>query len=600
MKLTVRAVLSTLPSADRAKLILLAAARVLANGFDILGLAGIALLATSFSTLASGQAGIAPVTLPVFGQIVLSESQAVLVALVIVGLFVLKSFFSVWLGLLTNLTLAKLEGHYVRILTRQFFSQGSSEEGTQNETVSRFQNNILVATSGIQTYLNSIISLLTESTFLFVMLSAFLIVNPIVAASLFVYMTVILFLLSRLVNYRVRRNSRLGFSGSETSLNTSRELFSVRREVELAGRLDEWLQRILEGKMQAANSSAINGVLAGLPRHVIETSLLLGIFAFLGGVVIFSDLPSQAVTIGVFLAGGLRLVASILPIQAATQSMIGSAAVAQNAFGKIILAQNQSPKLVTHDELDLTDFSPTLEFSSVSFGFKNSDVETLSGVSFRVEAKSKSAIVGPSGAGKTTAFEIATGFRVPASGMVRIGGMEPRRLSSQQPGLIGIVPQRPHLISGTLAENIALSTSSSIDVEKVRTCLELAGLSHFIINGKLNLDSKISPDFGEFSGGEIQRLGLARALYRDPKILFLDEATSALDAETESKVNQTLDKLRGNMTIVLIAHRLSTVMNADNIIYLDKGKVVAQGTFQELKAKVPDFAKAVELMDLRD
>ncbi|MGA1532510.1 MAG: ABC transporter ATP-binding protein, partial [Aquiluna sp.] len=89
-----------------------------------------------------------------------------------------------------------------------------------------------------------------------------------------------------------------------------------------------------------------------------------------------------------------------------------------------------------------------------------------------------------------------------------------------------------------------------------------------------------------------------RALYRDPKILFLDEATSALDAETESKISKVLDSLRSQMTVVLIAHRLSTVMNADKIIYLDNGEVVAQGTFAELKKQVPDFAKAVQLMDL--
>jgi ABC-type multidrug transport system fused ATPase/permease subunit len=141
---------------------------------------------------------------------------------------------------------------------------------------------------------------------------------------------------------------------------------------------------------------------------------------------------------------------------------------------------------------------------------------------------------------------------------------------------------------------------ASTDLDKVVRSLELAGLGEFVDPNRFGIHGLITPDSGELSGGEIQRLGLARALYRDPKILFLDEATSALDAETESKVNQTLDKLRGNMTIVLIAHRLSTVMNADNIIYLDKGRVVSQGTFQELKAKVPDFAKAVELMDLRD
>jgi ATP-binding cassette subfamily C protein len=221
-------------------------------------------------------------------------------------------------------------------------------------------------------------------------------------------------------------------------------------------------------------------------------------------------------------------------------------------------------------------------------------------LTFEALPKQKTAIVGPSGAGKTTTFEIAAGFRLPSSGTVTISGYTPRDIIENFPGAIGFVPQRPQLISASLAENVSLVEESSTNINQVRNSLELAGLGEFINPIRFGLARFINPDSGELSGGEIQRLGLARALYRDPKILFLDEATSALDAETESKVNQTLDKLRGNMTIVLIAHRLSTVMNADNIIYLDKGRVVAQGTFQELKAKVPDFAKAVELMDLRD
>jgi ABC-type multidrug transport system fused ATPase/permease subunit len=111
---------------------------------------------------------------------------------------------------------------------------------------------------------------------------------------------------------------------------------------------------------------------------------------------------------------------------------------------------------------------------------------------------------------------------------------------------------------------------------------------------------QVHPDSGQLSGGEIQRLGLARALYRNPGILFLDEATSALDAETESEINKVLDELRGRMTIVLIAHRLSTVKNADKIIYLDGGRVIAEGTFSELQKKVPDFKNAVKLMGLED
>jgi ATP-binding cassette subfamily C protein len=108
----------------------------------------------------------------------------------------------------------------------------------------------------------------------------------------------------------------------------------------------------------------------------------------------------------------------------------------------------------------------------------------------------------------------------------------------------------------------------------------------------------IHPDAGQLSGGEIQRLGIARALYRDPGILFLDEATSALDAETESQITNVLDGLKGKMTVVLIAHRLSTVMNSDKIIYLDGGRVVSQGTFAKLRQDVPEFANAVNLMRL--
>jgi ATP-binding cassette subfamily C protein len=582
------------------RLVILAVARVAANGFDILGLAGIALLASSFPSLASGNTSAAKVSVPLIGDITLSESQAVLVALAIVLLFVAKSFFAIWLGLLTNLTLANLEAYFVNILTERFFSTENEAGSSISDTVSRFQNNILMATSHIQTYLNSIITLLTESSFLIVMLSVFVLVNPLGALALFVYMTVVIYVLSKVVNYRVRRNARMGFEGNEVALVASRELFGVRREVQAGGQLQPWLEKIINGKRKVANSSAINGVLASLPRYVIETSLIVGIFAFLGGVVLFSDLSTQAVTIGIFLAGGLRLVSSILPIQGAIQHMIGSAAAAQSAFQRIFEAQKFKIAMPQHFQREHEPNGAELEFRNVVFTFPGSEEATLSGISFIAPRNSKVAIVGPSGAGKTTTFEIAAGYRLPTSGEAVIGGITTRDLLLEHPGFIGFVPQRPFLITGTLAENVSLQDSASTDREHVVEALRLAGLEDFIDDTVFGLDGQVTPDFGEFSGGEIQRLGLARALYRDPKILFLDEATSALDAETESKVNQTLDRLRGNMTIVLIAHRLSTVMNADNIIYLDKGRVVAQGTFQELKAKVPDFAKAVELMDLRD
>jgi len=131
---------------------------------------------------------------------------------------------------------------------------------------------------------------------------------------------------------------------------------------------------------------------------------------------------------------------------------------------------------------------------------------------------------------------------------------------------------------------------SATDLAKVTKFIEIAGLGGLVSRGFSSLSAEVSSDAGQLSGGEIQRLGIARALYRDPKILFLGEATMALDAETEALVTGVLDSLKSQMTIVLIAHRL----------YMANGKVLGQGTFAELKASIPDFARAVELMGMSD
>ncbi len=598
-KLNFRSIAKILPKRQRNQLWLLSFARIMANGLDLAGLAGIALLATAFGSIASGTARQSPLVLPIVGEVIITEVEAVVIAMGIALTFVLKSFFSIWLNLRTSLKVAEIEGDFAERLTGNFFSNEPAFEGTLSETVSRFQNSILVATGQIAAFLNSRVSAVAEASLLLALVVVFMFVNPIATLATLVYLVLVILALNKVINVRLRRNSKNVIEGSETSLSTSRDLFGVRREVRTGGNISDWLSQIVSGKRRVAVGNGLNYTINSLPRYVIETSLILGIFGFLGAVVVFSDLSSQAVTIGVFMAGGLRLVASILPLQAAYNGMVASAAQAQTAFSTLVEISKQRQ---TEDfgDVSVENLPPAmnLKFDSVSFSFPGVEEPIVKDLVFDVEANSKTAIVGPSGAGKTTTFELATGFRLPASGSISLSGYTPRHLLEKTSGVIGIVPQRPHLVTGTLAENVSLESSASTDNSKVMECLEKAGLEHFIGVEGQGLELEVTPDSGQLSGGEIQRLGLARALYRDPKILFLDEATSALDAETESKISKVLDSLRSQMTVVLIAHRLSTVMNADKIIYLDKGKVVAQGTFAELKQQVPDFAKAVQLMDL--
>jgi len=586
---------SVLPRKDVRRIYSFALARVLANLLDILGLAGIALLAASFGAFASGGGAGAPISIPGLGSILISEVHALVIALVIAATFVLKSGFSIWVNLRTALFVATLEASFSRQLANDYFLGGSEGESGFGDSLSEFQNMASVSTSALSIFINARISMIAEASLLVAMVISFLAINPIATFAMFFYLSAVLFALSRLVTQRIKRNGVNQLQGSEMALQSSRDLFGVRREARASGVTPLWIDRFTEGRARWSTSTAVIYTLSGLPRYVIETSLILGIFAFLAGIVVFSDLPSQAVTIGVFMAGGLRLVASLLPLQSAINSMIDGANRGKPALErlKVIAARANA----NHDvELKVEHGQPLgLRLEGVAFGFAKA-TPVIQDITFEVKAGTKVAIVGPSGAGKTTCFEIATGFRLADSGKASIEGHDPRELLEYGRGLIGIVPQRPHLVSGTLAENVSLSSSDLTDLDKAAQVLTMAGLNAY--SNPAALEMNVEPDAGQLSGGEIQRLGIARALYRDPGILFLDEATSALDAETEAQISKVLDSLHGKLTVVLIAHRLSTVMNSDKIIYLDKGRVVAEGTFSELQNKVPDFAKAVELMGI--
>jgi ATP-binding cassette subfamily C protein len=593
--MSLRSLGTVLPKAATRKIYLFAVARVLANLLDIVGLAGIALLATSFGAFAAGGNSIAPVSLPVLGTINITEYQAVAIALTIAFTFVLKSFFAIWLNLRAALFAASLEAEFSKTLAQDYFNGGSEGERGFSDSLSEFQNVIFGSTSALTSFVNARISMIAEASLLVAMILSFIAINPIATVAMFAYLALVLWALSKVVTGKIRSNGKLQLQGSELSLQTSRDLFGIRREARAAGVSDIWLELFTRGRRQSSSSGAIVYTLNTLPRYVIETSLILGIFAFLAGIVVFSDLPSQAVTIGVFMAGGLRLVASLLPLQAAINSMIDGANRGQPALERLKVIASR-PADTTANQIEVTHGKPLgLKLDGVTFGFSK-DMPVIQDINFDIEPGTKVAIVGPSGAGKTTCFEIATGFRLPNSGKALIDGQDPRLLLEYGQGAIGIVPQRPHLISGNLAENVSLASAAQTDLTKAAECLKLAGLHAYANPGALEMN--VEPDAGQLSGGEIQRLGIARALYRDPGILFLDEATSALDAETEAQISKVLDSLRGKMTVVLIAHRLSTVMNSDKIIYLDKGRVVAEGTFSELQRKVPDFAKAVELMGI--
>jgi ATP-binding cassette subfamily C protein len=205
--------------------------------------------------------------------------------------------------------------------------------------------------------------------------------------------------------------------------------------------------------------------------------------------------------------------------------------------------------------------------------------------------------MGPSGAGKSTIADLLCSVLTPTSGtLVRtdssngLGGFE-------ELGRVSYVPQRPGLVSGTILENVALAEKEEeVSRERALEALQLANLSDLIAELTDGLDTPLGKLQDGLSGGQMQRLGLARALYTKPGLLVMDEATSALDAESEAEIQKALESMRGKVTVVLIAHRLNTIQHADQVILVEDGQVKDSGTFKELIARNPSVERVVDLM----
>jgi ATP-binding cassette subfamily C protein len=199
-------------------------------------------------------------------------------------------------------------------------------------------------------------------------------------------------------------------------------------------------------------------------------------------------------------------------------------------------------------------------------------------------------ITGPSGSGKTTLINIILGLLNPDNGQIYVNDIEIQKNLTNWRSIIGYVPQAITLIDANIRENVALGIEGDkINDEKVWSTLKEANLDVFVKNLPEQLGTFIGENGMRLSGGQRQRLGLTRALYRDPEVLVFDEATSALDVKTEKRITREIMKLSGKRTLIIVAHRISTIKDCDVIYYLKDGKIVNSGKFDELKKLNKDF-----------
>jgi ABC-type multidrug transport system fused ATPase/permease subunit len=226
-------------------------------------------------------------------------------------------------------------------------------------------------------------------------------------------------------------------------------------------------------------------------------------------------------------------------------------------------------------------------------------VRVLSNVKFSVSPGELVSIVGPSGSGKSTLADLILGIIEPQLGQVQISGLRAEKAIRKWPGAIGYVPQDVSIMSGTIRDNIVMGLSEvEISEKMINDCLGIAQLEEFVSSLPQGINTAVGEQGAKLSGGQKQRLGIARALVTNPQLIIFDEATSALDGVTEAAISKAIQALKGKISIILIAHRLSTVRNSDQIIYISNGEMICKGSFDFVRNEIPDFDTQASLMGL--
>lgn len=587
---------------EKVKWFSLVTLRMLPSALDLLGVLAIGWVATStalFLTEGSSQdrsINLAGITLPA-----VTAQTLPIVGLAILTLFLFKALISILITRDTALFIALIEARAARVIAEKVFGGdlGKVRQRTAEETSYAIQHGSPAAFNGL---LNSAATVFAEGSLFALICLGFLMVNPVATIFAVAYFAIIAVVMQYFIGTRMAKAGEKSLGGIIQANQAVGDLSAVFRELSVLNLRHVYIDKVYRARVAAAQNYARQTYLIGMPRYIVESALLVGVAAFIVAQALTGDIVSSAATIGVFLTGGFRLTAAMLPLQAALLNIKGILPSAKAAHE--ILLQDDTTHSSHQDQrhgkalegLPRLGEAVRVSLEEVVFSYERDSVFAVDGVTLSIEAGQQIAIIGPSGAGKSTIADLICGILEPSGGIVELtvaGGLE-------RPGTsisVSYVPQKPGLVAGSVADNVALGVEpNQVNEAEVWNAIERAHLGDVIRGLPDGLNTDLGKNRDGLSGGQIQRLGLARALFSKPGLLVMDEATSALDAESEAEIARALDQMRGQVTVVLIAHRLNTVQHADKVFLIDKGKLVDTGTFRELLARNASIERLVKLM----
>lgn len=380
---------------------------------------------------------------------------------------------------------------------------------------------------------------------------------------------------------RINHAGKAAHEASAYKYQNSYQAITGAKEIAVLGRQKIFLEKYEEIAKRYEKANLLNCMLTTSPNRIIEGVCVAGFMAIVCIRIGFiDDINSFIPTLGAFAMGTFKILPSVAKISASTNSIIYRQFGLANCYDNILEARKSENDFVNDDgrkgeNTTCCNSDIAIKLDNIFWKYSSADEYTLSGLSLSVNRGESVALIGASGAGKTTTVDIMLGLLNPQMGTIEIDGVNVLSIKAEMKKHIGYVPQTVFLIDDTLRANVAFGLSGDlIDEERVNKSLEQAQLLTFVESLPDGLDTIVGERGVKLSGGQRQRIAIARALYENPDIIILDEATSSLDTGTESAVMAAIESLHGKKTLIIVAHRMSTIANCDKIYEVENGVAV--------------------------
>ena len=588
---------------DKKKLIYVAVIQILLSILDLIGVALIGVIgAITIYGVQSKSAGNRVSSVLEFLNLesLSFQNQVAYLGSIAVLVFIIKTLSSIFLTRRTLLFISRRGALISANLVQSLFTKSITYLNKYTH-----QELIYVATSGIDIMTTRVIGsaliVVTDLALLIVLFMGLTALSPSISISILVVFAVLGLIVNTLMkNKAYKLGSEEALLGVKSNEKMS-EVLNTYRESVVRNRRFHYINLIRNLRFNLAAVTAERNFMPNLNKYIMETSIIVAALFVSGVQFAINDSTRAIANLTVFLAASTRIAPAILRIQQGSLSIrsgLGSVGRTIEIIRDAQVGDNQD-LIDNQPDFDYKDFDASISINNLSYEYFENDQFRLHDINLEVKTGQHLAISGSSGAGKTTLVDLILGVLSPTSGSIEISGVEPLHAFDRWPGATGYVPQDISIVNGTIWENITLGFNFHQNHEPyIWKALELAQLDQYVKSLPEGLNTKVGEKGFKLSGGQRQRLGIARALFTQPKLLVLDEATSALDGATESDIAEAIKSLKGKVTVILIAHRLSSVRDADQVVFMAKGKIEAYGTFTQVRKIAPDFDKQANLMGL--